>query len=77
MKVRSTAITKKSKRVLISDSSCPNCGVKGTLKKIIYGMPSDDFDFEKYIVGGCVVSDLDPEIGCRRCGWRGMRGECS
>lgn len=38
-------------------------------------MPGSDFDHEKYIVGGCVISSLDPEIGCSRCGWEGMRGE--
>lgn len=61
----------------LSAASCPKCGVKGFLKWILYGLPTEEFDFKKYIVGGCVVSDLDPEIGCRRCGWRGMRGECS
>lgn len=66
-----------SKRVRLSATSCPQCGEKGNLKKILYGMPGADFDHEKFIVGGCVVSDLNPEIGCSSCGWEGMRGECS
>jgi ribosomal protein S27AE len=66
-----------SKRVRLSAASCPKCGEEGSLKKILYGMPGPDFDHEKYIVGGCVISVLDPEIGCTRCGWAGMRGEHS
>ena len=52
--------------------ACPKCGVTGTLQEIVYGMPSVDFDFEKDIVGGCVISDESPDIGCAECGWRGM-----
>lgn len=65
------------KRKRLSTTSCPSCGVKGGLKRILNGMPDSDFDFEKYIVGGCCVTDNDPEIGCVKCGWEGMRGESS
>ena len=65
------------KRKRLSATSCPSCGLKGGLKRILFGMPDSDFDFEKYIVGGCCVTDRDPEIGCVGCGWEGMRGECS
>ena len=34
-------------------------------------MPGEDFDFDRYIVGGCCVTDNDPEIGCVKCGWEG------
>ncbi len=50
--------------------ACPQCGEVG-LQKIIYGMPSDDFDFNKYIVGGCIMSEAD--IGCPKCEWVGIR----
>jgi len=40
-------------------------------------MPGPDFDFDKYIVGGCCVTEVDPDIGCVKCDWRGMCGECS
>ena len=63
------------KRVWLSAASCPSCGAVGVLKKIVYGMPNSDFDFEKYIVGGCCVTDNDPEIGCVKCGWKGLRLE--
>jgi hypothetical protein len=44
----------------------------GTLREIVYGMPGPDFEFEKYIVGGCCVTDEDPEIGCLKCEWAGF-----
>ena len=66
---------KSTKRVRLLTAICPLCCEKGGLKKIIFGMPNSDFDFEKYIVGGCCVTDNDPEIGCVKCGWKGLRLE--
>jgi hypothetical protein len=68
-------MVKKQKLVQLSVALCPQCQNKGGLKKIIFGMPSVDFDHEKYISGGCIVSAFDPEIGCIRCGWEGLRRE--
>jgi len=65
------------RRVRLSTASCPQCKTVGKLKKIVFGMPGEDFDFEKYIVGGCVITGDDPEIGCAECRWEGKRGECS
>ena len=62
-----------SKRVRLSTASCPSCGVVGSLRRIIYGMPGLDFDHERYISGGCVVTDNDPDIGCTQCDWYGLR----
>jgi hypothetical protein len=36
-------------------------------------MPGDDFDFQKYFVGGCMPSNED--IGCKNCEWVGIRDE--
>lgn len=33
---------------------CPHCKTDKFLKKISYGMPSDNFDFERLHVGGCI-----------------------
>ncbi len=77
------AITQKALKVLgqvepakrrkrIDSIPCPSCGEK-TLKKILYGMPGDDFDFQKYFVGGCAPSAED--IGCKNCEWVGIRDE--
>jgi hypothetical protein len=43
------------------------------LKRIIYGMPDEDFPFEKYIAGGCIMSEAD--IGCTKCDWVGIWAE--
>lgn len=55
----------------LSATSCPSCGTTGGLKRILYGMPGQDFNFAKYIVGGCVVSEVNPEVGCVKCDWQG------
>jgi hypothetical protein len=76
-------ITKKSLRILgqvepqkrrkrIDRLACPACGEK-TLRKIVYGMPGDDFDFKRNFVGGCIPSPED--IGCKNCEWVGMRSQ--
>ena len=66
-------MTTKKRRRSLKVLACPECGQVGTLRKILYGMPGSDFDHSKYIVGGCVISDSDPEIGCSRCEWYGFR----
>ena len=53
--------------------SCPRCGKKAVLQRILYGLPSEEFDHDRYISGGCVVSDDSPEIACVKCGWAGFR----
>ena len=51
---------------------CPGCGSLGGVREIVYGMPGPDFEFDKYIVGGCCVTENDPDIGCKECGWEGF-----
>jgi hypothetical protein len=54
---------------------CPQCGGIGTLRTIIFGMPDPaEFDFDKYEVGGCCISEdgNDPDVACRACGWIGL-----
>ena len=60
----------KKRRKRIDSLICPKCGEK-KLKMIIYGMPADGFDFEKYFVGGCMPGKED--IGCKNCYWIGIR----
>jgi len=50
--------------------ACPQCGEVG-LQKIIYGMPGDDFPFNKVIIGGCIIADED--VGCPSCDWIGFK----
>ena len=65
-------MSEKPRRMALRRTACPQCGEVG-LQKIMYGMPSDEFNFEKYIVGGCMPSEAD--IGCRACEWSGTREE--
>lgn len=52
---------------------CPKCNEIGKVKEILYGMPSEDYNQEKYVLGGCCLSDGDPEIQCTNCDWTGMK----
>ena len=60
-------------RQKLSDMACNKCGAIGKFKRIIYGLPSDDFDFEKYAVGGCIIEENAPDIQCKVCGAREIR----
>ena len=54
--------------------NCPNCKTKGSIRKILWGMPDPDNpdDPDKYIVGGCVLTGFDPTHECIKCGWQRM-----
>ena len=54
---------------------CKNCLKTGGLKKIIYGMPSPEFDFDKFISGGCCPPEQSDRIGCQYCKWETNRIE--
>lgn len=68
-------MTDSPKRKRLSAASCPQCGEKGSLKKILWGLPDSDVSLSKYVIGGCIVSDNDPEIACEKCEWAGMRSD--
>ena len=66
----------KTGRESLQAMTCPECGLIGTLRKIIYGMPDPEtFDFEKYAVGGCCLTGdgSDPDLSCKECEWTGIR----
>jgi len=46
---------------------CPNCDSKQYLKRIVYGLPSSDFNFEKFHSGGCMPCEA--KFHCSKCGW--------
>ncbi len=54
---------------------CYICTDGGDLHKIVYGLPADDFDFERFEVGGCVIYENVPSFRCRICGWEGTKNE--
>ena len=51
--------------------SCPTCNSSKGLREIIYGLPIQPFDDELYETGGCCISEKDPTLMCRECGWEG------
>ena len=58
--------------VALLNFQCPGCGSLGSVREIVYGMPGPDFEFDKYIVGGCCVTVSNPKHGCVKCDWRGF-----
>jgi hypothetical protein len=52
---------------------CPKCNEMGKIKEILYGMPSEDYNQTKYVLGGCCITDNEPEIQCTNCDWTGMK----
>lgn len=52
---------------------CPKCNEMGKIKEILYGMPFEDYNQTKYVLGGCCITDNDPEIQCTNCDWTGMK----
>ena len=47
-------------------AKCPFCG-SDDIKEIVYGMPRVDFDYSRYISGGCVVMPDSPQWHCDNC----------
>jgi hypothetical protein len=37
-------------------------------------MPDKEPDKTKYVIGGCCISDNDPEFACINCDWQGLLG---
>ena len=51
----------------LSSMKCPKC-LGSNVKEIVYGMPDfENFDFEKYEIGGCTVMDDGPQHWCTDC----------
>jgi len=47
--------------------TCPFCN-SDQVKEIIYGLPDfENFDFEKFEVGGCCITGRDPLHKCTSC----------
>ena len=45
---------------------CPACN-SPEVKEIAYGFPGAEFDFDKFEVGGCCITDNDPDFKCMKC----------
>jgi hypothetical protein len=51
---------------------CPQCNEHSLVRRIVYGMISQELDSEKFISGGHGTGFEDPEIRCVGCGWEGI-----
>jgi hypothetical protein len=49
---------------------CPNCASTEGIRKILYGMPMEEPDANKYLVGGCISDGDSPTHACVKCGWQ-------
>ena len=56
-------------------ASCPECGEIATIRKILWGMPTQAaLDSGDFVIGGCIVTGdgSDPKVGCLECSWTGI-----
>ena len=51
---------------------CPKCNERGFIRRIAYGMISQELDSERFVSGGCGIGFNDPEIRCIGCDWEGI-----
>jgi hypothetical protein len=65
---------------MASDERCPRCG-SDRVAPIAYGLPSPPsaaaIKHGDVILGGCVIRDGDPDVGCLACRFRWVRSEGS
>jgi hypothetical protein len=47
--------------------NCPVCKSSVGVREFIYGMPSEEPDSDKYVLGGCCFSEDMPDFRCLRC----------
>lgn len=49
---------------------CKRCNAIGTIRPIVYGFATEDMaSNENILLGGCCVTDNDPEYACTVCNW--------
>jgi hypothetical protein len=47
--------------------NCPICKSSEGVREYLYGMPIEEPDETKYVVGGCVIYDDMPDLKCITC----------
>jgi hypothetical protein len=69
---------KRARRPQLRTLICPECGERGLLKTILWGMPEEGFNYDKFASGGCVIpSAMQPDCRCRGCHADWYRDEIS
>ena len=51
---------------------CPQCNEHSLVRRIVYGMISQELDSQKFVSGGRGNGFNDPEFRCIGCGWEGI-----
>ena len=51
---------------------CPQCNEHSLVRRIVYGVISNELDNGKFVSGGRGIGFNDPEIRCVGCGWEGI-----
>jgi rubredoxin len=46
---------------------CPRCESREKVRKILWGMPSEDVDLDEYFIGGCVMDPNPARYICIAC----------
>ena len=53
---------------------CKGCKSVGTIRRILYGFPTEEMaSNENIVLGGCCVTENDPEYACTVCHWECIR----
>lgn len=53
---------------------CKGCNSVGTIRPIVYGFATQEMaNNEEIVLGGCCVTDNDPEYACTACHWECTR----
>jgi len=48
---------------------CENCGSETGIRRILWGLPSSEPDFDEFVIGGCMPGENPPSLRCIDCGW--------
>ena len=55
----------------MANAVCPLCHTTGAIRRIVYGLPGKDlFNNTEIVLGGCCVTNNDPDFACKECGAR-------
>jgi hypothetical protein len=49
------------------NKKCPTCSSVDGVREFIYGLPSEEPDGSKFVLGGCCLSDDMPDYRCINC----------
>jgi hypothetical protein len=66
---------KAAKRQAFRNLACPQCHKAGVIRRLLWGMPGEDFDHRRFASGGCVMNGDDPDVQCSECLWEGFRNQ--